>query len=252
MEDQQLDLGGRVAVVTGASRGLGAGLARRFVERGMKVGLCARVEPARPAGGGSGSAVAKSVDVTDAGAVERFAGEVARRLGPIDLWVNNAGVLEPVGPVRELDPEEVRRHLDVNVLGVLHGTQAFLRAPRGREPVLVNISSGAAQRGRRGWAAYCAGKAAVDRITEVVAAEERGIRALAVAPGVVNTEMQDQIRREDPDRFPDVDRFRELEREGRFNSPQFVADRLLALAFDPDERTDDVVLRLPDEWRGVG
>jgi benzil reductase ((S)-benzoin forming) len=194
---------------------------------------------------------ATAVDVTDGAAVAAFAERVAAELGPIDLWVNNAGVLDPMGPVRDLDPGEVERHLRINVLGVLHGTQAYVRHVRGhgRGGVLVNISSGAALRGRAGWAAYCAGKAAVDRLTEVVALEEAaaGLRAYAVAPGVVDTDMQVQIRASSPDRFPDVEQFRELERQGAFNSPAWVADHLLDLVLDEDARPGVVVLRLPAE-----
>jgi benzil reductase ((S)-benzoin forming) len=128
---------------------------------------------------------------------------------------------------------------------VVHGTQAFLRH-RAPDGVLVNISSGAAQRGRAGWAAYCGGKAAVDRITEAVQLEEAasGLRAYAVAPGVVDTDMQELIRAMPPERFPDVDQFVERKRRGAFNSPAFVADRILDLVAT---RPDDVVLRLPAE-----
>ncbi|MGH2685962.1 MAG: SDR family NAD(P)-dependent oxidoreductase [Actinomycetota bacterium] len=234
-----------VAVVTGASRGLGAGLAERFLKRDVRVAGCARTEPALP------GALTAAVDVTDAAAVTAFTERVAAELGPIDLWVNNAGVLEPVGPLRDLDPDDVEAHLRVNIMGVVHGTQAYARHVRSRDGggVLVNISSGAALRGRAGWAAYCAGKAAVDRITEAVQLEEEdaGLRAHAVAPGVVDTDMQVQIRATDPSRFPDVGRFHELKRQEAFNTPAYVADQLLAISFDPAHRPDSVVLRLPHE-----
>jgi NAD(P)-dependent dehydrogenase (short-subunit alcohol dehydrogenase family) len=112
--------------------------------------------------------------------------------------------------------------------------------------VLVNISSGAALKGRAGWAPYCAGKAAVDRLTEAVALEEAevGLRAYAVAPGVVDTAMQERIRSSTEAEFPDVERFRELQRAGAFNTPRFVADRLLDLVETPPP---SVVLRLPPE-----
>jgi benzil reductase ((S)-benzoin forming) len=240
----------RTAVVTGASRGLGAGLARAFHARGLRLALCARSEPVLSDREG---VMTRRLDVTDGAAVETFAGDAAQRFGRIDLWVNNAGILEPIGMLGDLGSEAFARHLSVNVLGVFHGTRAFVRhlRARGGAGVLVNISSGAGQRAYAGWSAYCAAKAAVDRMTECVAAEERerGLRAYSVAPGVVDTAMQEAILACGPERFPEVARFRELRRTGRYNSPQFVAEKILALAFGADASRDDVLLRLPDEPR---
>ena len=238
---------GRVAVVTGASRGLGAGLVERFREQGLRVGACARSMPVAD----DDDLLARPVDVTDSVAVASFAGEVAERLGPVELWVNNAGLLAPMGPVRDLDPDEVAEHVAVNLLGVFHGSQAFVGQVRARdgEGVLVNVTSGAALRAYEGWGPYCASKAGVDRLTEVIALEEAdsGVRAYAVAPGVVDTDMQVMIRSSSTDDFPARDRFVELKEREAFNSPAFVADQLLAIAFDPSARPDEVVSRLPAE-----
>lgn len=249
-----LDHTGRVAVITGASRGIGAGLAAEFAARGMRLGLCARSAPALPAGE---SVVARRLDVGDGAAVEALAGEVVARFGRIDLWVNNAGVLEPIVPVRDLSAEALEAHLRVNLIGVLHGTQAFVRHLRARganagDPgVLINLSSGAAWHGYAGWAAYCAGKAALDRLTETVQLEEaaHGLRAHAVAPGVVDTAMQERIRASDPAIFLARDRFVAMKEEGAFNSVPFIARHLLALAFDPAARPEEVCVRLPAETR---
>ena len=244
----ELDLAGRTAVITGASRGLGAGLAAAFHERGLQLGLCARSAPALADGP---AVLARRLDVREPEAVEAFARAVEERFGPIALWINNAGVLEPIEPLRDVPAAAARTHLEINVLGVLHGTQAFVRhlRRRGGEGVLVNVSSGAARKPYAGWSVYCAAKAAVDRMTECVALEEaaHGLRAYAVAPGIIDTEMQALIRATPPERFPDVARFQGFAREGRFNTPRFVAERLLTLAFDPAARTDEVLVRLPDE-----
>lgn len=239
------DLTERTVVITGASRGIGAGVARDLAARGVRLGVCARTTPTL-------GDVAAQVDVRDGDAVERFARQVEERLGPIDLWVNNAAVLEPVGPLRDLESEAVRAHLDVNVLGVLHGARAYVRhlARVGRPGVLVNVSSGAARRAVAGWSAYCASKAAVERLTEVLALEEgpRGLRAHAVSPGVVDTDMQRAIRATPEERFPDVERFRAMAREGRFSSEAHVARCLLALAFDPvDPGRGQVLVSFPPE-----
>lgn len=241
------DLHGRVAVVTGASRGLGAGMAARFAARGLDLGLCARARPVAPDRPG---VLAAAVDVTDPDAVDHFCEAVAERFGRIDLWVNNAGLIAPIAPLRDADPGELRANVEVNLLGVLYGSAAFARHVRTRPGggVLVNISSGAATKAYEGWAAYCATKAAVDHATRVVAAEEAGagLRAYAVAPGVVDTAMHDTIRATPVERFPEVDRFHQLKRTGAYNSPAWVADHILALAFDPPPGAE-LVQRVPDE-----
>lgn len=245
-----------MAVVTGASRGIGAGLAAHFARRGLHLGLCARSAPVVP---GGSDAMAASVDVRDAAAVDAFAESVVGRFGRIDLWVNNAGVLGPIGPLADADPEALALHIDTNVLGVAHGSATFARHVRSRPGVgsLVNLSSGAATTPYRGWAAYCASKAAVEMLTEVVGLEERGsgLLAFAVAPGVVDTGMQALIRATPPEVFPDVDRFHRLRRDRSFASTDWVAGCILercldpATRWEPEEGRGSVRFRVPDQPR---
>ena len=213
---------------------------------GARLGLCARRTPADP----GGKAVVAAVDVVDAAAVLAFADEVVDRLGPIDLWVNNAGVLEPIVPLRDADPADVARHVAVNVVGVANGTIAYLRHrhARGGGGALVNVTSGAAATVYQGWAAYGASKAAVDQLSRVVAAEEAasGVRVLAIAPGLVDTDMQALIRATDPAAFPAVRRFPAAAGTDGFNSPAWVTDHVLRLALG-DETPADVVLRVPPQ-----
>lgn len=241
------DLSGKVAAITGASRGIGAGLAKDFRARGLRLALCARGEPALADDGRE--VLTRRFDVADAEAMDGFAAAAMERFGRVDLWINNAGVLEPIAPVRGLDDAALRRHLDVNLFGVLHGCRSFLRrcADAQGGGVLINVSSGAAWRGYAGWAAYCMGKAAVDRLTEALQLEEaaRGVRAHAVAPGIVDTAMQALIRAQSAEVFPDVERFRQLKRDEAFNSIAFVARQLLAIAFEPGQQPAEVVVRLP-------
>ena len=245
--DTPVNLKGRVAVITGASRGIGLGLAEVFASKGMKLGLCAR----SACGVTGAEQVTERIDVTEPGALTGFCDQVAAAFGPIDLWINNAGVLEPIAPLRDISSADFSHHMDINLMGVFEGTQAYIRHVRGRAGggVLVNMSSGAAQKGYAGWSAYCAGKGALDRLTECVALEEAdcGLRAHAVAPGVVDTHMQELIRNCDVDRFPMVERFRKMKANQRFNSTRWVADHILELAFGPDGPGQPVVIRLPNE-----
>jgi benzil reductase ((S)-benzoin forming) len=252
------DVVGKVAVITGAGRGLGAGLAVHFAAAGMHLGLCARHRPSpvaatRPTAreGHVVRAVAPlcaAVDVSDHVALAAFADQVVDRFGRIDLWVNNAGVLAPIGPLADADGAALARNIEVNVSGVLFGSSLFARHVRTRPGggVLINISSGAGTRPYAGWAAYCAAKAAVDQLTRVVALEEaaHGLAAYAVAPGVIDTDMQAALRQMPESSFPEVGRFRQIAAEGSFNSPAWVSEHLLAMAFGP-ERPALVTVRVP-------
>lgn len=242
---------GTVAAVTGASRGLGAALAARFAARGMALGLCARTEPAVPDGAAPDAVVTAAVDVRDAAAVDAFAAHVAATLGPVDLWVNNAGVIGPIDPARDSDPDEIHDALLINIGGVMHGSAAFARAARQAPParrVLVNISSGAATSVYPGWSTYGPTKAAVDHYSRIVAVEEPDLVVYAVAPGVVDTDMQAAIRASDPAAFPARPRFEAMHRDGTWNDPAWIADHLAGLLHG-SYRPDDVVIRIPDAPR---
>ena len=235
----------KTVVITGASRGIGKGLADEFSKRGIKLGLCARSMEAVT----SDRVVARAVDVTNADAVATFALDVSRELGAIHMWINNAGILKPVGPLRSVGSADFAEHLRINVLGVFHGSQSYVQHVResGHAGVLVNISSGAGRNGYAGWSAYCAGKAAVDRMSECIALEESDIdlRVHAVAPGVIDTDMQALIRGYSKEQFPMVDRFLQMKAENAFSSIEFVAARMFDLAFDPGSRTDEVLIGFP-------
>jgi NAD(P)-dependent dehydrogenase (short-subunit alcohol dehydrogenase family) len=221
-------LKGRTAVITGASRGIGAGLAESFAGHGMRLGLCSRSAPVQP---GGDDVVSRIVDVRDEAGKQRFTDEVVERFGAIDLWINNAGVLAPIAPLRDIELEAFREHIDINLSGVFLGSRCYVRHVRSHEGpgVLINVSSGAA--------------------CQCIALEEAsaGLRAHAVAPGVVDTDMQAMIRSSSAEDFPSLERFLELKRDDGFNSIGFVASFILALAFDLEQQTDEVDIRVPNE-----
>ena len=247
-----MDLKGKVAVITGASSGIGAGLARYFVEQGMRVGLCSRRAPALEEGP---NVLSRSVDVADEAAVIRFAAEVAQRFGRIDLWVNNAGVVEPIGMLRALDLKAFSRNHQINFMGVVYGTRAFITHVRGQprreaESVLINLSSNAARKARAGMSAYSSSKAAIDRFTEAVAEEEKdaGIVVMALSPGMVDSGTQAVVRSMPVERMPASENNRRAAALGTFNSPDHVAAHMLKIAFDPGARPQGSLYIVPNQY----
>ncbi|MCT2585532.1 SDR family oxidoreductase [Actinophytocola gossypii] len=166
----------RVVVVTGASGGVGRAVARGFGACGDRVALLARGDDglaaaARDVRHAGGEAVPLTVDVADPDAVERAADEIEERLGPVDVWVNNAFV-GALAPVAEMDAAEFRRIVEVTYLGYVHGTLAALRRMRPRDRgTIVHIGSALAYRAIPLQSAYCAAKHAIKGFHESLRCE---------------------------------------------------------------------------------
>jgi NAD(P)-dependent dehydrogenase (short-subunit alcohol dehydrogenase family) len=188
-----MELRGKVAVVTGAGSGIGQALTLRLAAAGARVVAADRdeaglAETARRAGAGA-AVRTRAVDVVDAARVEALAAEVARAEGGADVVVNNAG-MSSCGRVVDLREETLRRTMEVNFWGVVHGTRAFLpQLLARREAALVNVSSVFGLLGVPGQAAYCASKFAVRGFTEALRHELRGgpVAVTVVYPGGVAT-----------------------------------------------------------------
>ncbi len=197
-----IDLKGKTALVTGASRGIGAATARRLAAAGATVVLTARsmagiedvAAQIRAAGGNADAIVC---DVTDYAAVATAVQHCVDRHGSIDILVNNAGTIEPIARLADSDPELWGQVVDVNYKGVYHGLRSAIPVMEKQGGgVVVNISSGAAIAAMEGWSHYCSTKAAVLSLTGCAHKEygEKGIRVVGLSPGTVVTDMQTAIR----------------------------------------------------------
>lgn len=196
-----MSLGGKVALVTGGGRGIGAAIARAFAAEGARVFLVSRTrsELERVASrlATAPSAVGyHAADVSDPRAVAAAVEECASSLGPIDVLVNAAGIYGPIGLTWDVDAEEWARAVDVNLMGTLHPCRAvipgMLERGGGR---IINFSGGGATAPLPRFSAYAATKAAVVRLTETLAEElaPHGVMVNAVAPGAIDTTLQDEV-----------------------------------------------------------
>jgi NAD(P)-dependent dehydrogenase (short-subunit alcohol dehydrogenase family) len=186
-----------VCLVTGAGRGIGHAISLTLAKRGFRVVAAMRRRPETDPFEGAENIRSAVCDVSSAQAVaELFAGIDATE-GRLDALVNNAGVITPIGVITETTPDQWAHAIQVNLLGAYHCTrQAIARMLPQDRGTIVDISSGAAHRPLQGWSAYCAAKAALSMFTRSVHEEYggRGIIAVGLRPGVVDTDMQAQIR----------------------------------------------------------
>ena len=179
-------LDGQVALVTGASRGIGAAVARALATAGVRLGLASRSGDDL----GLDGAIGRSADVRDQAALERLAAETAARFGRIDILVVNAGV-GAYGPFLELPADQLEEMIDVNVKGALYSIRAVLPyLLRSQAADIVTIASEAGRRGLPFEAAYCASKFAQVGLTAALDHElrEQGVRCTNVCPGGVATD----------------------------------------------------------------
>lgn len=196
------ELQGKTAIVTGASRGIGAETARELARHGVSVVLAARTTEqiravADEIGTAGGTALTVACDVARYTDLQAAAELCQSQFGSVDILVNNAGVIDPISRIAESDPQAWDTVIDINVKGVYHGIRAvlpYMEAQGGG--VIVNISSGAATGALEGWSHYCASKAAVLSLTRCTDKEvrDKGIRVVGLSPGTVATDMQRAIK----------------------------------------------------------
>lgn len=255
----QGELAGRVAVITGGGRGIGAAIAVRFARAGAQVVVASRThaeleDVARRCAELGARCEVRVADVSSREDAFGLVDSALERFGRIDVLVNAAGVYGPIGTVAEVDLDHWVQALQVNLVGTLHTCHrvvpAMVRARRGS---IVNFSGGGATAPISRFSAYGVSKAAVVRLTETMAQEvaEHGIRVNAIAPGAVDTRLQDAVL-EAGERAGDLyDRVRALRESGSGGTPVEVpADLALFLASDRSLGLSGRLVSAPhDPWR---
>ena len=234
-------------IITGASRGLGRALAVQMAAEDRSLLTISR-QPDPSLG----------TEAAQRGAtIEQWALDVAHDVGVaarLEAWlhhqdgkrfsaatlINNAGLLGGVGPLEQMAAEDLAAVLRVNLEAPMALTGAFLRGTQdwAAERKVLNISSGAGRNPIAGWAAYCASKAGLDHFSRVTALDEarkaHGAKIVSLAPGVIETAMQAQLRAADPKGFPDQQRFVDLHANAQLASPEAAAAKIVAYLARPD------------------
>ncbi len=235
-----------LTIITGASKGLGKQLALQCMKEGDTVATIERHPDTELVG------IAKElgceliqlpVNLTDLKSTVSTVSWLINQASPEQFssvrLINNAGVLGPVGPISEASAPDIDHTIRINFEAPVLIIQRFLELTKNwKAPKrIMNISSGAARKDVPGWAMYCSTKAALDRFSSTVSEDAKihgiDLKISSVAPGVVDTGMQEQIRSLSSEDFPQVERFKTLKEESKLTSPDKAAAKLLAYLDSP-------------------
>ncbi len=231
--------------ITGSSKGIGKGLAERALqdEDARVVGLSRThsIEHERYK--------AISIDLSELSKLEEEAEDIFRTNEEFEriVLINNAGTLGDVKHMGNIDYSSISHLFNLNVSAPIMLMNAFMKVYKDfkGEKTIINVSSGAGKSAVDGWSGYCASKAALDMATEVAAKENKmdngGFRIHAIAPGVVDTEMQTQIRSIDKNDFSGVDKFISLKEDQQLSSEEEVAEKYFSILNNPEKFTDVIL-----------
>jgi benzil reductase ((S)-benzoin forming) len=225
------------AIVTGHTRGLGASLAEQLLARGVAVLGLSRSRHATLKERFPALLEEIELELADPTRVAQWVATDALRsfVGGAQsvLLINNAGMVQPIGPIEGQDAADIATAVSLNVATPLMLASALAAASvDATDRRIVHISSGAARNAYPGWSIYCATKAALDHHARAVALDaNRALRICSLAPGVIDTNMQAEIRGSGTEQFPMREKFEDLKRNGQLSTPEQCATQLLDYAF---------------------
>ena len=224
-----------VFLVTGASKGLGRSLSLSIANSGSIVIALARESPELKSievelKNISHESFAIGCDLSESSQISDASEIMVSNFRHLSGIIHNAGIINPIGNMLDSGREDWERTIQVNLLGVQDLTRSLESIIGGETHTrITTISSGAAQRSLHGWSAYCVSKAGLDMWTKCMAEEgaNENISALAIAPGIVDTGMQEEIRNAEESSFPLLQNFKDYYNNGELSKPDDVADKLL-------------------------
>ena len=222
-------------LVTGASKGLGRAIALEIAKAGLPVIAIARQSDElnqikEILQSYSSNSLAIACDLASKSDVETAVGRIKSAFAHLSGIVHNAGIISPIGNMLDVTTANWEKLIQVNLIGVQDLTRSLKSIIGGDSHTrITTISSGAAKRSLHGWSAYCVSKAALEMWTKCMAeeGESQNISAVAIAPGIVDTDMQKEIRNADELSFPMLSNFIEYYDNGELTNPSDVAKKLL-------------------------
>ncbi|WP_459500163.1 (S)-benzoin forming benzil reductase [Bacillus sp. C1] len=244
----------RYVIVTGTSQGLGEAIATQLLEANTRLICISRrqnetlVEKAKQK---DIPLTFHSIDLQDVHNLEThfeaiFSSIEEENVSSIHL-INNAGTLTPMKPVEKSESDLLITNVQINLMAPMILTSSFMKHTKDWkvDKRVINISSGAGQKPYFGWGAYCTTKAGLNMFTACIATEEADkeypVKTIAFAPGVVDTDMQQQIRETDKEDFTNLDRFITLKEEGKLLSPEYVAKAVVNLLETEDFQQGGII-----------
>jgi benzil reductase ((S)-benzoin forming) len=241
-------------IITGASRGIGEALTRKLIEPGNTLFAVSRTlneDLVELASSLNVPLYYFEADLSLRQEAESFIKDVFDKIHLTGYdriaLINNAGMLEPVGPLKSRDFGLAEKHLHLNLLAPMILSSVFITKTGSFSipKVILNISSGAAFYPYSGWSVYCSSKAGLDMFTKVAgleqSSEQQPVTIFALAPGIIETGMQESIRETDLALFPERDKFISLHEEGKLSKPDDVAQIILRTIFNNSLVTGSVV-----------
>ncbi|MCF6094356.1 (S)-benzoin forming benzil reductase [Microaerobacter geothermalis] len=227
-------------IITGASRGLGEAITRKLLVPENHLFCISRKKNEELITKANKNEVSLDYYEFDLGSLENIENVMNNIFQKLDdtkvhsiALVNNAGVVKPIKPLEKCESDEIINNINVNLLAPMLLTSLFIRYTEGFkvDKRVINISSGAGKKPYYGWSCYCTSKAGLDLFTRCVGVEQQNkdypVKILSIAPGIVDTDMQKDIRASNKEDFVDLKRFISYKEEGMLMSPEFVAEKIV-------------------------
>lgn len=229
-----------VYIITGTSRGIGESFAKHLLEKENYLFCISRtvnISIEEYAEQNNMKYEYYSFDLRNVDEIENLMKKIYIELYDVNIkkivLINNAGILDPISKLSKANHKDILNNYNINLIAPTLLSSSFLKYFQERkcEKLILNISSGASLKAYHGWSTYCTSKAGINMLSKSIAKEEEGnkypVKSISIAPGVVDTFMQAQIRHSTKEKFKEIKKFKKLKEDGNLDSADFVAKKIL-------------------------